>query len=159
MSVSIPKFTNDQPPTTSRSPETNVAEMARNFFGVNPAKREVVRSKAQNRINDYLARRGKTAMTPEEQESRQRLGQVLLKLRAGEDASNAIQDAIAHGDLTMPKFNKMMKRAGILPFVEKFKMLTLEQQLDVFSRTTPRERGLLAQILQDKMNRAAAAKE
>jgi hypothetical protein len=145
----------------SKRDETNVAEMARNAFGINPANREITRSNLQNRLAEILARRGKTAQTPEQQEQRERLGDILTKLRTGADASDAIETAIEHGDLTMPKYNKILRRAAIFPFVEKFKMLSPDQALDVFERGTPWERGLLIDILNQKLERqaAAAAKE
>jgi hypothetical protein len=140
----------------SKRGESGIGEIARDVFGVTPAKREFVRTDAQNKMTDYLARRGHTAATPDEAEARDERQGVLLKLREGSpEVTNKIRLAIEHGDLTPPELDRLLKRAGLLPLTEKFKSLTLDQALEVFNRATPWERGVFADLLDKKITRAA----
>jgi diguanylate cyclase (GGDEF)-like protein len=137
--------------------ETGASELTRNAFGVNPAKREVVRSDAQNRMAEYLSRRGRSTPTPDEAEARTDRARILSGARVGADVSDRITTAIERGELTVPQLTRLMKRVGILPLQEQFKSLTIKQALDVFDRATPREQGLLLDILQKKIANSGRA--
>ena len=118
--------------------------LPRNLLGITPAKREFVRTPAQNREIEYAKRSGHPTATPEQAASRQRVNDLLAGLRRGSDASKAVAAAVENGDLTAKKLNSLLKRVQLMPFQERFKSLTLEQALDVFGRANPWEQQKLA---------------
>lgn len=136
--------------------ETGLTELTRNAFGVTPAKREFVRTEAQNQMAEYLARRGHNQLPPDEAEARDERGIILQGLRGKGtgDVAERINRAIAHGELTEPQLALMMKRAGILPLAEKFKSLPVDQALDVYRKATPWEKAVFTDLLNQKLQNA-----
>lgn len=125
-------------------------------LGITPAPRSMVRSDAQNRMAEYIALRGTSGGTPEDAQSRQDRADILAGLRGntGVDLNAVVTRAIQHEQLTPTAIVKLLKIAGSTPAQEKFKSLTLPQAMDVFNRSTSREKGLFVDALVTKMQRA-----
>lgn len=123
-----------------------------NFFGVTPAPRGMIRTPAQALMQEIGPQRGER--TFDQAQSQQDRGDILKNLRGGTDASEAIRQAIQDGNLTPRTFNQLLKRAGTMPLIERFKMLPFQDALKVWELGDARERELWAPILMDKMKRA-----
>jgi hypothetical protein len=143
---------------SSRGDQSAVTKFG-SWFGVTPAPRDKVRTDAQNRIADYLSERRLTGATPEDVEARRSRAEILAGLRGNHniDLNQAVTDAIERHQLTAPDVVKLLKRAGTTPAQEQFKRLTLPQAIDVFKRSTPRERALFAEALLRKVERMRTA--
>lgn len=123
-----------------------------NFFGITPAPRSIVRSPAQALSQEIGPQRGER--TFDNALAQQDRADILKNLRGGTDASEAIQQALQNGNLTPRMFNQLLKRAGTMPLIERFKMLPFQDALKVWKLADARERQLWAPILMDKMKRA-----
>lgn len=132
-----------------------------NWFGITPAPRDVVRSDAQNLMAEFLAERGMSGATPEDAEARQTRAQILSALRGHSDIdlNAAVTDAIERHQLTSPQLAQLLKRAGTTPAQERFKRLTAAQAIEVFKRSTPREKALFAEALIAKVERMSASND
>lgn len=127
-----------------------------NFVGVTPAPRSVVRSDAQNRMAELLARRGKMTLTPEQasaQETRYDLERQLAQDRPA--GQRAVQTAIAAGTLSRAQGQAMQRRSFKDPDALRFQQLTLPEALDVYQRGKPEERAVWWTALQRKEQNAA----
>lgn len=126
------------------------------WFGITPAKREDIRTPAQNEMADIVAKRGKTALTPEQHDAVQAKSDLLSTLRGGGgNLEDAVTRVVNTSGLTPADLGRLLKRAGMLPMVERFKSLTVEQAIDVFKKADPREQALFAEALVTKVERAA----
>jgi hypothetical protein len=134
----------------------DVTTRASSFVGITPAKREDVRSDAENRMHEYIMERGSGGKTPEMVDAQAERAQILSGLRGntGVDLEQSVTKAIEHGSITPPALAKLMKRAGLTPDQDRFKTLTLPQALDVFQRSTDREKAKFAEILAKKIEKA-----
>ena len=150
--------------STSRGDQTTVTKFG-NWFGITPAPRDAVRSDAQNRMGEILKGRGTTSgSTPEIAEARRSRRELLNAIRTN-DGSNteqiqqAVTDALERHQLTPKEVVTLLKRAGTTPAAEKFKSLTLEEAVEVFKLSTPREQALFAEALLAKIQRKIRSAE
>jgi hypothetical protein len=129
------------------------ADVLRNTFGVNPAKREFVRTKAQNDLIELMARRGHTALTPDAAEARQARTELLRAKRMGQDDVGLVEKAIEFG-VTAKEMRTIFKRAGTMPYLERFKALSLDDAWKIFNEGTPTEQKLFRAMLRKKQTAA-----
>lgn len=129
-----------------------------NWFGITPAPRDKVRSKAQNQMAEYLSERQMSGATPEDAAARRSRAEILAGLRgnSGVDLEKAVTDALERHQLTAPDLARLLKRAGTTPAQERFKRLTVAQAVDVFKLATPKEKALFAEALISKIERMAS---
>jgi hypothetical protein len=128
--------------------EGGVGEAARNFFGITPAKREFVRSPAQNKIADYLAREGHTSRTPQEVDDSAARRDLRQALRTGDTAAAAA--ARASGTLSVGQVRAAQREAHETYLERGFKELSMAHALTVYEIATPEERAVLRPLLMHK---------
>ena len=121
--------------------------MARNLVGINPAKRELERTPAQNLMASFLERRGHTKRTPDERNASR--AQIDLK-RGITRGTKKINDAVAEfnkGAISVNRLRTMIREGTIKehPLVSDFQMLTGPQQERVMQLAQGWERVLWLQ--------------
>jgi hypothetical protein len=122
-----------------------------NFAGVTPAKREFERTPAQNKLAEYLSRKGGTARTPEEVEEGDERRKLREALRKGD--REAARQIAQTGELSKRQISNAEK-AATQTFLERgFPQLTIEQALTVYELATPAERKLIFSALSAKDRR------
>ncbi len=126
---------------------------AATFVGITPANKEMVRSPAQNLMTRLAPRGG--ARTPEAAEAQSQRSDILRGVREGKDVTDEISTAVQSGNLTTKQMNKIFRRAGTLPMIERFKALPLEDALRVYDAGDDREKALWKSVLEAKVMRAA----
>lgn len=140
----------------SKRSDIGTATKLGNWFGITPAKREDVRTKAQNDMADMVAKRGHTELTPEQQDAASQRRDILAGLRGNGniDVNTAVQKALDSGGIVPADLAKMMKRAGLTPAQERFKSLTTTQAMKIFSEATEKDQGMFADLLFKKLENA-----
>jgi hypothetical protein len=122
-----------------RAPGSSPLRATGGFFGIAPAKKEIQRTEAQNLLAEYLARRGRTALTPEQQTAGRARADTVAALRRGEP-------------LTASK--RLESRAEEPALVTRFKQLSLDEAEKVYEAGTPQEQSLWASALATKRTNA-----
>jgi hypothetical protein len=139
-----------------RRREQSLAVRAQSFVGIVPARREDVRTKAQNRMQEYLSQ-GAGGLTPEQQAAGRQRADVLAGLRNKTLGPGELGAKVQQGLLTLPGAKRLARRAQIAPTLDKFKRLSLPEALDVYRMATPTERRVWRPALQQKVLNAAHA--
>ncbi|HXJ64427.1 MAG TPA: hypothetical protein VNN79_11790, partial [Actinomycetota bacterium] len=132
-------------------------EIGRQAFGINPAKREMVRTDAQNELAELRSRMGHTAETPEQVDAQNERNAALRNMRAGEGTIDQVNKALQSGQMTLGQYKDLLRRAGIIPMQESFKALTIEDATKVLRDANPRERGLFDELYLQKLQNAINA--
>lgn len=127
-----------------------------NWFGITPAKREDVRTKAQNDMADIVAKRGHSERTPEEVSASQARSDLLSGLRGNKniDVQKALSDVLQTSQLSNKELLSLAKQAGLTPAQARFKSLTLAQAVKIFQEATPREKQMFGELLVKKAENA-----
>jgi 2'-5' RNA ligase/predicted ABC-type ATPase len=134
--------------------ERGAGEIARNAFGVGPAKREFARSAAQNAMYDILARRGHQARTPDEKEQGVQRGRLLEQLREGAVGRDSVRRLEVAGEMTKREGRSLTSRAKEPHLVALFKQLSVEEAAKVFDLGTSEEQTLWASAYRTKLRNA-----
>lgn len=125
------------------------------FFGLTPAPRAVVRSTAQNQMEDYLRQRAPKGLTPEESAARRTESTLRAAFLTHQpDAMAKLRGAVASGTLRASQANAFLKALEAPPTVPAFKALRLNEAVQVYQLATPAERTRWAPVLQAKLDRA-----
>jgi hypothetical protein len=130
--------------------EGGAGELARNAFGVTPARRELVRTEAQNKMADYLSRDTKSR-TPDEVGKGEMHRAVIDAVRDGEELPKDVVDAAVSGQLKKATLDKWIKDATQVGTVGQFKRLSLEQATTVWELANDEERALWVQAFRTKL--------
>lgn len=120
------------------------------FIGVTPAPREVVRTKAQNLMYEFLRRRRPSGATPEEAELRTERTQILRHMRQGEPMAPEERADLLEGGATRRQVRSMRQQARVNPMLSAFKQLTAEEAQQVYDLGTPEEQRIWVRALQTK---------
>lgn len=131
------------------------AEKAGGFFGVTAAPREEVRTPAQNKMAEILARRGHRSRTPEEVDAGGVRREVLDSLRAGTLSKTDIQRKIRRGDMTPGQGTQAIVSATQDPLLVKFKQLSIDEAEAVWRLADDREKEIWRRALERKRRIAA----
>jgi hypothetical protein len=135
-------------------------ETIRNAFGISPAKRDFVRTPAQNRMMELLSRRGHPTMTPEQVELRAARHRALSGMRANSpDKQARIDEMVELGDSGSKDLHELMKRARLSPMVERFKQLTVDEAREVYDLGARWERARWREAYHKKIENARKARE
>lgn len=127
------------------------AEIARNIFGVTPARRELVRTPAQNKLAEYLGRHSPETRTPEEADKGELHGQVADAVRKGEELPPSVLAALAAGKIKRETLFKWLAEARTPAIVGQFKRLTLEEAQRVWDLANDQEKALWAAAYRTKV--------
>ncbi len=135
------------------------AQQALPFIGITPANRADERTDAQNKMTDYLARRGHPTRTPEEVEQQRELSGLKQQSRAqGPQAVSARVGELLGQRAISPAQARNVYRASVTnPLVERFKMLSVDEAERVFALATAKEKALWLPWLQRKEAQAGRA--
>ena len=126
-------------------------EVVRNFAGITPAKREFERTPAENKLAEYMARKGGTARTPEEVAEGDERRKLREAIRKGDYAE---QQRIESSGQLSKRQESNAKKAATQTFLERnFPQLSIEQALTVYELATPEERVLIWSALSKKDRR------
>lgn len=134
--------------------EGGKAEIARNVFGITPARRELVRTAAQNKMADYLGRHSPETRTPDESAKGELHGEVVQAVRKGEELPQDVLDALAAGKVKRKTLFKWLSDARQPSIVSQFKRLSLDEAVHVYERGNDHEKALWADALRTKMKNA-----
>lgn len=140
--------------------ESGSSEIARNVFGVGPAKREFVRTPAQNRLAELLARRGHPQRTPDAVEKAEQRADLRTGRREGTVSRDSIVRLERSGELSRTQEKSLLNNLKVRenPLVTKFKMLTDDEAREVFDLGTEAEQRLWKPVLHVKDINARRAK-
>jgi N12 class adenine-specific DNA methylase/2'-5' RNA ligase len=138
--------------------EHSVGDMARNAFGVTPAKREFQRTPAQNLMAEYLDRRGHDARTPDEVAAAHDRGDIYRQYREGERTRGDIIKLEVEGELSRNQATSMIRRARESGLVARFESLSLDEAEKVFDLGNDEERQLWYQPLLRKRGKDRRAR-
>jgi hypothetical protein len=133
----------------------STTEKALGFVGVTAAPRELVRTPAQNKMTEYLARRGHRVATPEEKEQSANRSQLMNDLRSGQADAPDVKAAEQRGDIKPGQGKRMIRTAKENPLVTRFKQLSAEEAQKVFDLANPQEKALWAPTAATKAARTA----
>lgn len=122
--------------------EGGAAEIVRNAFGINPAKRELQRTTAQNKMAEYLSLRGHTARTPDQVKAGRSSKDIRADIRAGEISKDSAKKLVKHGVITSRQKSLAFHDAKVSPLVADFRRLSAEQAERVYALATPAEKQL-----------------
>lgn len=122
--------------------QTSAAEKVRNAMGVGPAKREFQRTDAQNKMNEYLARRGHDARTPDEADKGQERTDLIQGLRDKTIKRDSVIRLMRAGELTRGQASRAIITAHEDPLVARFRMLTPQEAQKVYDLGDEREKAL-----------------
>ena len=144
----------------SRRGEKGPGEVARATMGVTPAKREFVRTPAQNALADII-RRHRPQQTPEEQEGARVRAAIreTVKTKGREAAVEEIRAQLAAGKLTEKQVVNLLTPSTDPGLVRRFKSLSLDDAEVVFKKAKdyeggPQERTLLEPVIEGKRARS-----
>jgi hypothetical protein len=126
-------------------------ELIRNALGITPAKREFERTPAQNKVAEYLSRKGGTARTPEEVEEGDERRKLREAIKKGDIATQ--QQIESSGQLSKRQISNAEKAANQTFLERGFQQLSIEQALTVYELATPAERVLIWTALSKKDRR------
>jgi hypothetical protein len=122
---------------------------AQSFVGITPAPRRELRTAAEARMTDILARRGHGVATPEEAEQRSARHDLTSQLRKGiagdstaaSEALRSLAEQYGAGSMTKGQARHAISAAKVPASVAQFKQLTAAEALDVYEHAaTPAER-------------------
>lgn len=140
--------------------EGGAGELTRDVFGVTPAKREFVRTAAQNKMHEYLAdQRSVGGRTPDQaalgrdkQKLRQQLrdGRATGDTAAVSDAKQKIRQMEMAGDLTVRQARLMVKGSREDLLVTEFKKLSFDQAVHVYELANESERAVWFPLFRKK---------
>ncbi len=118
----------------AKSGQATIGGVARSFIGVAPVKKDIQRTEAQNLMAEYLGRRGRTTLTPEQRERSRARADTVAMLRRGEDveASSALE-----------------RRAARSRLESGFLILPLDQKEAVYAAGEPWEKEVWLPLLED----------
>jgi hypothetical protein len=138
----------------------NVAEVKRrtggvagglpSFVGVTPARREDVRTDAQNRMMEYLGGRRAEGRTPQEQATAQRRTDMLEGLRSGTRGRPDLQRAVRAHEMSAVQAQNLWRQSRENPTLGRFKQLTLDEAEEIYGLGTPDEQKLWLRTLRLK---------
>jgi len=131
--------------------EGSNAEVVRNVFGVTPARRELVRTDAQNKMAEYLGRHSPETRTPGEAEKGEMHGEVVDALRKGEELPGSVLDALRAGKLKRKTLYKWLGDARQPSIVGQFKRLSVDEAQRVWDLANPEEKALWADAYRTKV--------
>lgn len=134
--------------------EGGVGEFARTAFGITPAKREFVRSAAQNKMREYLDRRGHTARTPEQVDVADDARAVKEGLRTGDKTRGDVRQLEIAGELSRRQGQTMVRQARENPLITEFKQLTPDEAIAVYALANQDERFLWYRSYRQKQREA-----
>jgi hypothetical protein len=137
--------------------EHTIGDKVLNGMGVTPAKREFVRTPAQNLMQDFLDRRGHDARTPAQVDSAQTRADIFREYREGERSRSDIIQLERDGELTRQQGQSMIRRATQSALVGAFEQLTPDEAEQVFAKGEDWERQLWWRPLQRKRGQARRA--
>jgi hypothetical protein len=135
--------------------EKGASELSRNVFGVTPAKRELVRTPAENLMADYASRKGHTARTPEEVENADVHRLTIEAVRKGEMLPDKVIKAVEAGKVKRETLFRWIAEAKDAPTVRQFKALTLEQAKKVYELGNEQQKAVWADAYRTKLVNAA----
>jgi hypothetical protein len=124
----------------ARRGERNVGELARNAFGITPAKREFIRTDAQNKLAEILSRRGHTALTPDQAEVSKAKAQIRIAKRQHKPKGSAIAEAMRAAPLSHREAAEVWREAGTDKLLGQFKQLSYPEAKEVWDVASPEER-------------------
>jgi Cdc6-like AAA superfamily ATPase len=125
--------------------------VARNAFGITPARREFERTAAENRIAEYQSRGGATARTPERVAESAARGEYRQAVRRGDKAAAAAIEK--QGTLTKGQIHAAQQEAKETFLERGFKQLPIDQALEVYEVAESDERAKLWPVLYNKATR------
>jgi hypothetical protein len=120
------------------------------FVGILPAPRSIVRTPAQNALQESLARRSPGGATPEEQDARTNVRAIREAVRAGTIDAQSLRDSVRAGVLTHEQKQRMLHERHTPVTVLKFKQLPLNDAERVFELGSTSERELWLPVLRKK---------
>lgn len=134
----------------------SIGQAAQNFIGITPAPRDVLRSRAERRMAELLARRGAGgSLTPEQAEHSAELRTLRNNVRDGRtppaDALRSLAEQYASGAVTRVQARRVVRDASMSGAEAQFKRLTLEEALEVYQIGTPEERRAWRPFLHAKV--------
>lgn len=124
---------------------------ALSFLGLNPAPREITRTKAETLALELGQRGPETPLTAEQYDRRQQSRQLLQQLRNGSIAPRDVFSAVKAGKITQRDARRILENKNRPPLVSMFQRLTLEDALKVWNVATPTEKLQLRQALLAKL--------
>jgi hypothetical protein len=131
-----------------------VKEKAEGFLGLQAAPREVVRTPAQNKMNEFLGRRGQPTRTPEQAADREARSAIAEGVRGGAVGRDSVRRLVRAGEIAPGSAANMLVGAKLGGLVMRFRMLTPEEARIVYNLGTPQERALWARWMKAKERRA-----
>lgn len=126
---------------------------ALSFVGVTPAPREVVRTKAENEMSEYLARHRPASRTKEEAEGADRRRELRDQLRDKTLKPSDLPAMVRAGELTEQQARRMVRESREPVSVTRFRQLPTDVAMKVYDLGTVGERDLWYPILADKVRR------
>lgn len=131
--------------------EVGTSEIARNVFGVTPARRELVRTPAQNKMAEYLARHAAATRTPEEAEKGELHRTVTEAVLKGELLPESVDKALESGSLRRETLMQWIHDARQPSLVLQFKRLSLKEAKRVYELADEDEKSLWANAYRIKV--------
>lgn len=138
----------------ARSRNQSLGTQALNFIGITPAPRELVRTPAQNRMAEYLARHSPETRTPEEGEKGKLHRDVVRAVQAGDELPRAAFDALGDGRLKQQTLKEWISDARLPASVGQFKQLSADEAVKVWDLASDDEKALWAAAFRTKLQNA-----
>lgn len=120
--------------------DSSTGSKIQNFFGVGPASKYIVRSQAQNLMNELLVAHGHAALTPEAAADQKQKSEAMFQLRHG--TRDAFTQMVAEGKMSRKQIADSMKRVSQLSLVARFQQLSLPEAEEVFSKASAVEKKM-----------------
>ena len=124
--------------------------------GFQPAKREITRSPAMNKLQEIMRAQGQPLLSEEQGELRNVRRDLLTKARAG-DLDPLVNALLEAKDITPAQGRALIQRAQEPPIVSGFKRLQLSDASKVWDVADAAERDLLFPYFGQKLQNAALA--
>lgn len=130
------------------------AEKVGGFFGLTAASREIVRTPAQNKMAEILAKRGHPSRTPEQQDAGEERRGLLNQIRAKEVGRDSVRTLERAGELTRGQGSYMRRAARTPSLLLRFRMLTPKEASAVYQLGNDEEKALWRRDLRIKLRKA-----
>ena len=126
---------------------------ALNFIGITPAPGSVKNTPAMQKMDDISKYKVRELRTEEQAEKAQAKSDLLKVYDRGEVGKfrEKMDEAILEGKITKKEARELMDLAELHPLQRRFKGLSLQEALDVFSLANQEERAVIGDQMQSKI--------
>lgn len=130
--------------------------IAESFLGILPASKELMRTKAEQMMVDYVRSKIPTGAATHEQAERKDIKKdLLMRAQKGEDIAEGLIQQVEDGKMSRSQARRIFSDSFIEPRIRLFKRLSVDEAQRVLDASTSTERELFEPYFDAKMRNAA----